>query len=55
MPYGPQPDPHPADLAAATPEEVAETLRYDERDKPRRGGWEFMAGFVVMRVRPGRP
>lgn len=73
MSHEPLPDPNPADLAAATPEEVAEALsyalRYDERGKPRRGGWDFAAGlaaerltdhlrrsgFVVMRVRPARP
>ncbi len=61
------------DLAAATSEEIAEALsyalRYDERGKPRKGGWDFAAGlaaerltdhlrrsgFVVMRARPGRP
>ena len=61
------------DLTAATPEEIAEALsyalRYDERGKPRKGGWDFAAmlaaeqltghlhrsGFVVMRTRPGRP
>jgi hypothetical protein len=65
--------PNLADLAAASPEEIAEALsyalRYDERGKPRRGGWDFAAGlaaerltehlrrsgFVVMRARPGRP
>lgn len=63
----------PPDLAAATSEEVAEALsyalRYDERGKPRRGGWDFAAGlaaeylaehlrrsgFVIMRSRAGRP
>ncbi len=72
MPDEPQPDPNPADLTAATPEEIAEALsyalRYDERGKPRRGGWDFAAGlaaerltdhlrrsgFVVMRTRPTR-
>jgi hypothetical protein len=61
------------DLAAATSEEIAEALsyalRYDERGKPRRGGWDFAAGlaaerltehlrrsgFIIMRARPGRP
>jgi hypothetical protein len=61
------------DLAAATPEEIADALsyalRYDERGKPRKGGWDFAAGlaaerltehlrrsgFVVMRSRLGRP
>ena len=65
--------PNPADLAAVSPEEIAEALsyalRYDERGKPRRGGWDFAAGlaaerltehlrrsgFVVMRARSGRP
>ena len=73
MPDDPPPPPNFADLAAATPEEIAEVLsyalRYDERGKPRRGGWDFAAGlaaerltehmrrsgFVVMRTRPGRP
>jgi hypothetical protein len=73
MPDELHPDPNPADLAAAAPEEVAEVLsyalRFDERGKPRRGGWDFAAGlaaerltehlrrsgFVVMRVRPTRP
>jgi hypothetical protein len=67
------PPPALADLAAATPEEIAEALsyalRYDERGKPRRGGWDFAAGlaaerltdhlrragFIVMRTRSGRP
>ncbi len=67
MPDEPQPDPNPLDLTAATPEEIAEVLsyalRYDERGKPRRSGWDFAAGlehlrrsgYVVMRARPGRP
>jgi hypothetical protein len=60
-------------LVAATPEELAEALpyalRYDERGKPRRGGWVFMAGlaaeslvnhlqrsgFVILRAHPERP
>jgi hypothetical protein len=72
MPDEPLPAPSLTDLAAATPEEIAEALsyalRYDERGKPRKGGWDFAAGlaaerladhlrrsgFVVMRVRPGR-
>jgi hypothetical protein len=69
----PLPAPDPADLTAATPEEIAEALsyalRFDERGKPRRGGWDFAAklaadrlaehlrrsGLIVMRARPGRP
>jgi hypothetical protein len=64
---------NPADLTAATPEEIADALsyalRYDERGKPRKGGWDFVAGLaaerlaehlrrsglIVMRARPGRP
>ena len=60
-------------LSAATLEEVSEALsyalRYDERGKPRRGGWDFAAGLaaerlvehlkrsgsVVMKARPSRP
>ena len=67
------PEPPVADLAAATPEEIAEALsyalRFDERGKPRRGGWDFTArlaaerladhlrrsGFIIMRARPTRP
>jgi hypothetical protein len=67
------PDPDPGDLAAATPEEIAEALsyalRFDERGKPRRSGWDFAAGlaaerltehlrrsgFVIMRARSARP
>ena len=67
-----EPPPVSSDLTAATPEEIAEALsyalRYDERGKPRRGGWEFASalaaerladhlrrsGFVIMRARPGR-
>jgi hypothetical protein len=63
------PDEHPseptiADLAAATPEEIAEALSYalhfDERGKPRRGGWDFTAGLAAERLAaggwwPGRP
>jgi hypothetical protein len=73
MTEDPRPSPNVADLAAATPEEIAEALcyalRYDERGKPRRGGWDFAAGlaaerltehlrrsgFIIMRARPGRP
>ena len=68
----PPPAPNSTDLAAATPEEIAEALsyalRYDERGKPRRGGWDFAAGlaadrltehlrrsgFVIMRARSSR-
>jgi hypothetical protein len=73
MPDEFQTDPPIADLAAATPEEIAEALssalRFDERGKPRRGGWDFTAGlaaerltdhlrrsgFIIMRARPTRP
>jgi hypothetical protein len=69
----PETDPTIADLAAATPEEIAEALsyalRFDERGKPRRGGWDFAAGlaaerltdhlrrsgFIILRSRAGRP
>jgi len=69
----PFPLPDLTNLTAATPEEIAEilsyALRYDERGKPRKGGWDFAAGLaaerltehlrrsglVVMRARPGRP
>lgn len=68
--------PHPipmTDLAAASPEEITEAisyaLRYDERGKPRKGGWDFAAGlaaerlaehlkrsgFILFRTKPGRP
>jgi hypothetical protein len=69
MPDDPSPPLNPADLTAATPEEIAEAisyaLRYDARGKPRKGGWDFAAerlaehlrrsGLIVMRARPGRP
>jgi hypothetical protein len=73
MPDKPPPEPTIADLAAAAPEEIAEALsyalRFDERGKPRRGGWDFAAGlaaerladhlrrsgFIIMRARPTRP
>jgi hypothetical protein len=48
------PPPNLTDLAAATPEEIAEALlyalRYDERGKPRRGGWDFAAGLAAERL-----
>ena len=65
--------PDRTDLAVASPEEIAEALpyalRYDERGKPRRGGWDFAAslaaerltehlrrsGFVIMTASPSRP
>ena len=68
-----EPKPTPLDLAVALPEEVAEALsyalRYNERGKPRRGGWEFAAGiaaerltehlwhsgFVILKAPPSRP
>ena len=73
MPDEPRPDPDAADLSPATPEEVADVLsyalRYDDRGKPRRSGWDFAAGlaaerlterlrragYIVMRARSGRP
>jgi hypothetical protein len=60
-------------LAAATPEEIAEilayALRFDERGKPRKSGWDFAAklaadriaehmrrsGLVILRAKPSRP
>jgi len=62
-----------ASLAPANPSEVAESLayalRFDERGRPRSGGWEFAAaiaaerlvqhldraGFVVLKRRTGAP
>jgi hypothetical protein len=62
-----------SDLAAVTPQEIAEALayalRYDERGKPHRGGWDLIAnlaaerlaehlrrsGFVIMRTRSAKP
>ncbi|MBW6397020.1 hypothetical protein KPL78_04130 [Roseomonas sp. HJA6] len=62
-----------ASLAPASPGEVAESLayalRFDERGRPRSGGWEFAAaiaaerlvehleraGFVVLKRRTGAP
>jgi hypothetical protein len=69
MPDDPLPPPDPADLTPVTPEEIAEALsyalRYDERGKPRKGGWGLAAerlaehlrrsGLIVMRARSGRP
>jgi hypothetical protein len=61
-----------AGLVAATPQEIADALayalRFDDRGKPRRNGWDFVAslaaerltehlqraGFVVLRSQPGR-
>ena len=52
--HEPQPDPNIADLAAVTPEEVAEALfyalRYDELGKPRRVSWDFAAGLAAERL-----
>jgi hypothetical protein len=46
--------PDPRDLAAATPEEIAEVLSYalrsDERGKALRGGWDFAAGLAAERL-----
>jgi hypothetical protein len=48
------PEPPVADLAAATPEEIAEVLsyalRFDERGKPRRGGWDLTAALAAERL-----
>lgn len=62
-----------ANLIAATPEEITDALayalRYDDRGKPRKGGWDFVAslaaeslvahlrraGFVILRARSGKP
>ena len=50
----PMPSPTPQGLAVASAEEVAEALsyalRYDERGKPRRGGWEFAASLAAERL-----
>ena len=69
----PPPPPDLQQLAAATPEEIAEilayALRYDERGKPRKSGWDFAvnlaadriaehmrrSGLVILRARSGRP
>ena len=69
----PASEPNATDLAVASSEEVTEALsyalRYDERGKPRRGGWEFAAslaaerltehlrrsGFIIMKAPPSRP
>jgi hypothetical protein len=54
MPDEPRSEPPIADLAAATPEEIAEALsyalRFDERGEPRRGGWDFAAGLAAERL-----
>jgi hypothetical protein len=54
MPDEPLSHPDPRDLAAATPEEIAEVLpyalRYDERGKARRGRWDFAAGLAAERL-----
>jgi hypothetical protein len=53
MPDELQTDPTRADLAAATPEEIAEALSYAlrfDRGKPRRGGWDFAAGLAAERL-----
>src|SRR6202012_626979 len=67
MPDKPPPEPTIADLAAAAPEEIAEALsyalRFDERGKPRKSGWDFAAGVAAERLadrahrdaRPTRP
>ena len=50
----PPSEPPVADLAAATPEEIAEALsyalRFDERGKLRGGGWDFAAGLAAERL-----
>ena len=54
MPDEPLSHPDPRDLAAATPEEIAEVLSYalrsDERGKALRGGWDFAAGLAAERL-----
>ena len=54
-----EPEPPIADLAAVTPEEIAEALsyalRFDERGKPRRGGWDFAAGLAAERLADHQP
>jgi len=67
------PGPVPSGLIPATAQEIADALsyalRYDDRGKPRRNGWDFVAtlaaerltehlkrsGFVILRTRSGRP
>lgn len=62
-----------SECTVASPEEVAAALtyalRFDERGKPRKGGWDFAAGlaaeallkhlersgFVIAQRRPMRP
>jgi hypothetical protein len=48
------PDPLPADLAAATPEEITEALsyalRYDERGRPRPSGGQLVASLAAERL-----
>ena len=50
----PAPDPIPPNVGIASPEEIVEALsyalRYDERGKPQRGGWEFAAGIAAERL-----
>ena len=73
MPDDPSPLVQITDLAAASSEEVTEAisfaLRFDERGKPREGGWDFAAGlaaerlaehlrrsgFILFKTKPGRP
>ena len=72
-PERPADPPPPGPLDPATPQEVAGALayalRFDERGRPRPGGWEFAAalaaealtehlgrsGFVVLKRRPAPP
>jgi error-prone DNA polymerase len=52
MPDGPPSEPPIAVRAAATSEEIAEALsyalRFDERGKPRRGGWDTAKSIVFV-------
>lgn len=69
----PPSDSQPDRLVPATAQEIADALsyalRYDERGKPRRSGWDFVAslaaeqltahlrraGFIILRTRSERP
>jgi protein ImuA len=50
----PLPPPDFQQLAQATPEEIATALayalRYDERGKPRKGGWDFAVNIAADRI-----
>jgi hypothetical protein len=52
--YATDPDPLPADLTAATPDEITEALsyalRYDARGKPRPSGGQMVASLAAERL-----